>query len=77
MLWFVSGILFIRFIWLYNINIQNIYIICFYFIGGMFEISQVLKIIPVTFDWMDLFFMGIGAFVESLLYKKIVRRSFV
>jgi len=77
MLWFISGILFIRFIWYYNIKIQNIYIICFYFIGVMFEVSQVSKIIPGTFDWMDLLFMGIGAFIESLLYKFIVRRRFV
>jgi hypothetical protein len=33
--------------------------------------------IPGTFDWFDLLFLGIGAFVEGLLYKKFILRRIV
>jgi len=77
MLWFVSGILFFRFIWFYKIKIQKVYIFCFYGIGLIFEISQSSKNVPGTFDWLDLFFMGIGTFAEGLLYNIFARRRFV
>jgi hypothetical protein len=71
MFWFVSAILFLRFIWFYNIKVQTVYIMCFYVIGFSFEISQLSKKVPGTFDLLDLLFLGIGAFVEGLLYKKL------
>jgi hypothetical protein len=77
MLWFLSGILFFRCVWFLNIKIQNTYIIFFYGSGLIFEISQLSEKIPGTFDLLDLLFMGIGAFVESLLYNNFVRRSIV
>ncbi|GBU29192.1 hypothetical protein R84B8_02756 [Treponema sp. R8-4-B8] len=73
-LWFVSAILFLRFIWFYKTKEQTIYIICFYIIGFVFEISQISEKIPGTFDWLDLLFLFIGAFVEGLLYKKFILR---
>jgi hypothetical protein len=77
MLWFVSAILFFRFIWFYKIKIQKAYIWCFYGVGLLFETSQVSKKMQGTFDWMDLGFMGIGAFIESLLYRFFITRKFV
>jgi hypothetical protein len=77
MLWFISAILFFRFIWFYNIKIQAVYIRFFYGLGLVFEISQISGKVPGTFDWLDLLFMGIGAFVEGLLYKKFILRSYV
>ena len=77
MLWFVSGILFLRFIWIYKMKMQKIYVVCFYGIGAVFEISQLSEKVPGTFDLLDLLFMGIGAFVEGLLYKICVLRRFV
>jgi len=74
MLWFVSAILFIRFVWFYKAKVQRIYIMCFYAIGLIFEISQLSKKVPGTFDWLDLAFIGIGAFVEGLLYKIFISR---
>jgi len=76
MLWFVSAILCFRFIWFENINVQKIYIISFYVFGLLFEISQISEKVLGTFDWLDLLFMSIGAFVESLLYKKFILRRF-
>jgi len=77
MLWFLSAILLFRFLWFYNHKIQKVYILCFYVIGFFFEMSQLLRKIPGTFDWLDLFFMGIGAFVEGLLYKMFTQRRLV
>jgi hypothetical protein len=77
MLWFVSGILMLRFIWFYKIKEQKVYVLCFYIIGTVFEISQLSKYIPGAFDLLDLLFIGIGAFVEGLLYNNFVRRRFV
>jgi hypothetical protein len=74
MLWFVSGILFLRFLWFYKAKEQKVYILSFYITGAVFEISQLSEKVPGTFDWLDLFFMGIGAFVEGLLYKTLLRR---
>jgi len=73
-LWFISAILFLRFIWFYKAKTQTAYIVCFYGIGLVFEISQLSKKVPGTFDWFDLFFMGIAAFVEGLLYKIFTTR---
>jgi hypothetical protein len=77
MLWFISAILFLRFIWFYKYKEQTVYIICFYAIGFIFEISQLSKKIPGTFDLLDLIFLCIGAFVEGLLYKKFITRGYV
>jgi hypothetical protein len=77
MLWFVSGILLMRFIWFYNYKTQKIYVLCFYGICLIYVLCKMLNKFPGTFDWLDLLFMGIGAFVESLLYKFYFRRKCV
>jgi hypothetical protein len=74
-LWFLSGILFLRFLWFNNQKWQGIYILCFCGIAVTFEISQLSDNFPGTFDWLDLFFMGITALIEGLLYKNFTRRS--
>ena len=73
-LWFISAILFLRFLWFYKVKTQTSYIVSFYAIGLVLEISQLSENIPGTFDWFDLLFMGIGAFIESLLYKIFTTR---
>jgi len=72
MLWFLSGILFLRFIWFNKAKEQKFYVFCFYIVGVVFETSQLFDVIPGTFDWLDLLFMGIGAFIEGLLFRKFV-----
>ena len=69
-LWFLSGILFIRFLWFNDKKWQWIYIVCFYVIAAGIEFSQLSNNVPGTFDVLDLLFMGIAAFVEGLFYKK-------
>jgi len=73
-LWFLSGILFLRFLWFDNNKEQKIYILIFIFFGILFEVSQLSENIPGTFDFYDLFFMCISAFIESVLYKRIFKR---
>jgi len=75
-LWFLSAILFLRYLWFYKTKEMTVYIFCFYGIGLLFEISQISEKVLGTFDWLDLLFMSIGAFVESLLYKKFILRRF-
>jgi hypothetical protein len=77
MLWFVSAILFLRFLWFYKTKEQTVYILCFYGIGLVFETSQLSEKVPGTFDWFDLLFLSMGAFVEGLLYKKFILRRIV
>jgi xanthine/uracil permease len=74
MLWFVSGILLLRFIWFDRPKEQRVYISCFYGMGVIFEFLQLSKKVPGTFDLLDLLCMGIGAFVEGLLYNLFIRR---
>ena len=77
MLWFVSGILLLRFIWFYRKKEQNIYVLSFYVTGMVFETNQLSDSVPGNFDFLDLLFMGIGAFVEGFLYNKFMLRRFV
>ena len=77
MLWFVSAILLLRFIWFYKAKEQTIYILCFYGIALVLEASQLSEKVAGTFDWLDLLFFGIGAFVEGLLYNIFIRRRIV
>lgn len=74
MLWFVSGILFFRFLWFPRPRTQGIYIACFCLVAAGLETAQLSGRVPGTFDPLDLAFMGAGAFAESLVYNLIVRR---
>jgi len=46
-------------------------------VGAVFEISQLSKNVPGTFDWLDMFFMGITALLEGLLYKFFLQRGLI
>jgi ABC-type branched-subunit amino acid transport system permease subunit len=74
MLWFLSGIMFLRFVWFYDNKWQKIYVLCFYAVGLMIETSQLSENVLGTFDLLDVLFMGMGAFVEGLLYTNSVGR---
>jgi len=74
-LWFISAILFLRFLWFYKTKEQKVYIFCFYGIGLVIETSQLSEEVPGTFDWFDLLFMSMTALLEGLLYKIFIQRS--
>jgi hypothetical protein len=75
MLWFLSGILFLRWMWFNDTRWQRVYVWCFYGVALILETSQLSKTIPGTFDFLDLLFMGIGAFGEGLLYAHVTKRQ--
>jgi hypothetical protein len=77
MLWLVSAVLCIRFIWFYHLQIQKVYIAVFYAIALAFTIGQLSKKIPGTFDVLDLVFMGFGAFLESVIFNLFTKRRIV
>jgi len=76
-LWFLSGILFLRFVWFYKPKWQKTYIACFCGVALILEICQASKSIPGTFDPMDLFFMVLTAFIEGSLYNTCIARRIV
>jgi len=74
-LWFLSGIFFIRYFWFGNEKWQMVYLVCFYIIAVVIETSQIIENIPGTFDVLDMLFICITAFVEGFLYRKILIRN--
>jgi|TergutMp193P3_1026864.scaffolds.fasta_scaffold175643_2 hypothetical protein len=77
MLWFLSGILFVRYIWFDKNYEQKIYIFIFCGIAFFTEISQLKDNIPGTFDPLDLIFMGLGAFLEGFINRYSRIRSII
>lgn len=77
MLWFLSGLFLIRFIWFYDKKWQNIYIFCFYCLAFIFEVLQIFNMFPGTFDVMDLFLFCTGACLDGILYAYIIKRRLI
>ena len=42
--------------------------------GAILEIVQLSENVPETFDFLDLLFMGAGAFIEAVIYDIVVKR---
>ena len=76
-LWFLSGIMFLRFAWFDKPQWQSIYIACFCVIALILETSQISKNIHGTFDAMDLFFMAMTAFIEGFIYNTFFARRMI
>ena len=74
-LWFLSGILFIRGIFLFESK-SAFYIVFFYLIAASFEFGQLLNLIPGTFDIFDLLIMSSVALAEGIFYIFIKRRYY-
>lgn len=73
-LWLLSGLFFIRSIWLTQKKQSQIYIAIFTTIAIANEFSQLSHNIPGTFDVRDVLSYGITAFVESVLYHHFIFR---
>ena len=69
-LWFLSGLLIIRVIWLANPKWTAVYIGIFSFIALSLEISQLFEGVSGTFDPLDILFMAFFAILESVIYNK-------
>jgi len=73
-LWLLSGIFFIRSVWLADKKWMQIYIVGFSLIAIANELSQMSAGMPGTFDLFDLLSLCITAFVESALYRLFIHR---
>jgi len=73
-LWCLSAFLLIRAIWLTNTFWHITYGVIFIFIAITFEIAQLFGVIPGTFDVLDLVFICLFAFLESIIFYRFIRR---
>jgi len=76
-LWFLSGLLAIRAIWLTNKKWRSIYFCLFSAIAVLMETLQISDFFPGTFDVLDLVIMAFCAFVESITFNMLMRRRVV
>jgi len=76
-LWCLSALLFIRSIWFVNSKWRVIYSNLFIVIALFYEFLQISENIPGTFDPLDLVFICNFAFIESLIFNQINRRSII
>ena len=76
-LWCLSGLLFVRAVWLADAKWGNIYGIAYIAIVMSYVFLKLPGIIPGTFDVLDLIFMGSFAFLESIIFNRFIRRKIV
>jgi len=74
-LWFLSGLLIIRAVWLANLKCRAIYACLFTLIAITMEILQIIPGVPGTFDFLDIAFYAFFAFVESVIFNRSIKRS--
>jgi len=74
MLWFLSGLFFIRSVWLEKMEWMQTYIIIFFAIAMVNELAQISPYVPGTFDIADILFLCITAFMEGVTYNFLVRK---
>jgi hypothetical protein len=74
-LWLLSGVLFIRCLWLEDTMTSSIYIFVICLCALVLEMCQMFHLFPGTFDILDLCAMALAVFGESVFYTNIfVRR---
>jgi len=76
-LWLISGIFFLRFLWINNPGIGGYYIKIFIGIALLLELFQLIKPFPGTFDIFDLFTMASFALLEHCInnFLPLTRRQ--
>jgi len=73
-LWFLSGLLFIRALWLTNAKWRTRYFGIFAAATLALEIGQIFPTVPGTFDALDVLLMGIFAFMEISIFNLFIKR---
>ena len=74
-LWFMSGLLAIRAVWLTNYKWRAIYCGIYLIIALFMELIQLFNDIPGTFDVLDLIFMAVFYLAESVISNMLTKRS--
>jgi len=73
-LWFLSGLLAIRAVWLTNPKWRFIYF-CVFLVTALFmEIMQISAVLPGTFDILDIVFIAFFAFFENFIFYMFIKR---
>ena len=76
-LWFLSGALFIRALWLANAKWHFLYFGIFAAAALALEMMQIFPAMLGTYDALDILFMGIFAFLESFIFNFFIKRRIV
>ena len=75
-LWLLSGILCVRAVWLEQAaGAQRAYVLVFCALAMLFEALQWFRVVPGTFDVLDMFAMAVTAFGESVYYINFVKKE--
>ena len=74
-LWFLSGLLLIRAVWLTNKKWWVFYCGIFILIALLMEISQLIETVPGTFDLLDIVFFIFFTFMENLIFNLRIKRG--
>jgi hypothetical protein len=75
-LWALSALMLIRLLFAAKEKTRRVYAGAFLGAACLLELMQLTKIVPGTFDPLDLASYGIFAFVEGLTYKFFFKRRF-
>jgi hypothetical protein len=73
-LWFLSGLLLIRAVWLTDLKWRAIYAGLFALLALAMETAQIFDAIPGTFDFLDIAFMAFFALAESIIFNLSMKR---
>ena len=75
-LWFISGLLIIRAIWIDNQKWRITYSGIFTLLALILEISQLSLKIPGTFDLMDITLIFFIIFIDKIIFNKLIGKIF-
>jgi hypothetical protein len=76
-LWCLSGLLFVRAVWLTDTKWGTFYRAIYIAIVMSYVFLKLPGITPGTFDILDLLFMAFFAFMESIFFNVFIRRKIV
>ena len=76
-LWLLSAIILLGLIWKNNKHIFYIYTLLFVIISLAFELFQLFRIIPGTFDILDFITLVISFLLGIIIYHLIIQRYLV
>jgi len=74
-LWFLSGICVLRCLWYRNLKMQKLYRTVFYLVAAGYNLGQYFRLIPGTFDLLDVLTISGVALAEATVWKFFVGRE--
>ena len=74
-LWFLSGICVLRCLWYHDLKMQKLYLAIFYLIATGYNLGQCFRLMPGTFDLLDVLTMLGVALAEATIWKFFKERT--